>query len=497
MTRHIFTILAGRIAAVASLAVSQDVPEIVPNSWIVILAPGSNWESHVGWLSNQLKAKWTPVEGFDEPLLTYLKLYGFRGNVGTDFTWPNRYHYMHAIQRNPAASHLPVISGNSDTYNFPDTAGAGVAVYVLDTGVDAAPSLAPPFIGTNDTTGDPRRPRHPRRRPHLLQNLRRRPQLQHHLRPCPRRRRPRHHLLPPPRSSTTPSSLPGQPVNPPSSTSRWVDPKTLCWELAVSQAFLAGNPVVAAAGNDGPGVDACAGSPAGASAAFTVGAAAVSFVDGTVSWAPFSNGGECVRGVAPGTNVGGVVSSGTSVAAPMVAGVMALLMGQRKFSSVDKIYDAVNELAFVKNGVKVSGAPNNTFNYLLFNGGEQGFNAITPSTTTHLPTTRTTTRTATRTTRSTSTPLSPAHRDVLFGVGSGVQTGSKGLIDPSGKITPTTTTQITAVPTTTSKTMTTAAPQTTSVGKMCGFPACLGDPSCDACVVPMSLMVARQQKESA
>ncbi|KAJ3203309.1 serine protease, partial [Dinochytrium kinnereticum] len=356
MTRLSFLSLTLTLV-LSTLTLADPLPDTVPNSYIVVLAPGASLEVHRKWLDTQIKEKFVPVEGYSEPYMMLLNE-AEDGTVGptlpgyliagtteefaqlitthetVDIVQPNRYHYMFGIQEKPGSPSLQAVSGTvNDTYTFADTAGENVDVYVLDTGVNTS---HPEFEGrarsgpsftdngtTNDTVGHGT---------HiagtiasktygiakksniislkvldsegrgttatLLQGL-------NHAIASARSTR---------RSSIINLSLGG--------------PKDFVLDLAISQAVIAGIPVVAAAGNDGPSSDACESSPAGASAAFAVGAATVSPVDGSAVWAPFSAGGRCVRAVAPGTfvvSVGsegedGVAASGTSMAAPHVAG---------------------------------------------------------------------------------------------------------------------------------------------------------------------------------
>jgi subtilisin family serine protease len=111
---------------------------------------------------------------------------------------------------------------------------------------------------------------------------------------------------------------------------------------AVNAAVIAGIVVVAAAGNED--IDACDVSPA--SAANVISVAAATKTDARAS---FSNWGSCVDIFAPGANItstwiGNITAintiSGTSMAAPHVAGVAALYLQAGK-TQADLINDAV------------------------------------------------------------------------------------------------------------------------------------------------------------
>lgn len=139
---------------------------------------------------------------------------------------------------------------------------------------------------------------------------------------------------------------------------------------AVAAAVRANVAVVVAAGNSN--MNACWSSPASASEAITVGA----FDDRIDTIAKFSNWGPCVDIFAPGVSVASlpnkpnhkfVVFSGTSMAAPSVCGVVALLLDEGV--PVDQIKETLLERA--TGGVfqrRTLLFKPNTVNKILFNG---------------------------------------------------------------------------------------------------------------------------------
>jgi subtilisin family serine protease len=126
-------------------------------------------------------------------------------------------------------------------------------------------------------------------------------------------------------------------------------------------------PISVAAGNVKS--DACLSSPQDSELVFTVGAS-----DQQDYVAEFSSFGKCVDIFAPGANITSasssdvnhnVLLSGTSQAAPFVAGQMAILMSLYPDISVDELYDILRKTATA--GV-IKGLRTDDPDLLLFNG---------------------------------------------------------------------------------------------------------------------------------
>jgi subtilisin family serine protease len=126
-------------------------------------------------------------------------------------------------------------------------------------------------------------------------------------------------------------------------------PKSQHVNKAVTSAFNAGIVTVVAAGNEG--TDSCIKSPASAGHAITVGATSI---DDTMS--DFSNYGKCVDVLAPGDNIESTYSywglfgttailSGTSMAAPHVAGVAALYLHKHPRLRPSDVWSAIKRNA--------------------------------------------------------------------------------------------------------------------------------------------------------
>jgi subtilisin family serine protease len=136
-------------------------------------------------------------------------------------------------------------------------------------------------------------------------------------------------------------------------------------DLAVCKSLETGVTYAVAAGNEAQ--DACDVSPARVRQALTVGA-----TDSSDRGAAFSNVGKCVDVFAPGVSIksarmggGAVTFSGTSMAAPHVAGVAALCLQSDPGASAAQVKSCVRDKATTD---RLSGIGTGSPNLLLYSG---------------------------------------------------------------------------------------------------------------------------------
>jgi cerevisin len=156
--------------------------------------------------------------------------------------------------------------------------------------------------------------------------------------------------------------------------------KSPALDQAVNAAVGLGLNFAVAAGNDN--ADACDYSPAAAARAVTVGASTLGD-----ERAYFSNYGKCVDIFAPGLNIQSTwigsktavnTISGTSMASPHIAGLLAYFLSLQPKSSSGYAVESLSPTELKKNMISVAsegvltGIPSDTVNLLAWNGGGSG-----------------------------------------------------------------------------------------------------------------------------
>ncbi|KAF7725838.1 serine protease [Apophysomyces ossiformis] len=144
---------------------------------------------------------------------------------------------------------------------------------------------------------------------------------------------------------------------------------------AIEQAIGLGLHFTIAAGNYGE--DACLYSPGSAPGAVTVGA-----IDSDDSVAYYSNFGRCVDVFAPGTNIKSIwhtgtdathTMTGTSMAAPHVAGAMALYLSQRDYTPAQLLGHIKHTSSLITQEFEIQNTDNNPNKTVLDNAVTDGY----------------------------------------------------------------------------------------------------------------------------
>ncbi|KAF9426338.1 hypothetical protein BGZ94_006653 [Podila epigama] len=145
--------------------------------------------------------------------------------------------------------------------------------------------------------------------------------------------------------------------------------KSQAIDAAAARLYANNIPLIAAAGNS-PTTNSCDLSPAGSANTYTVAAS-----DRNDRVASLSSFGPCVEIYAPGIDITSAwigsnsavkTISGTSMAAPHVAGVGALYLSTQSIPTAQGLFDKLTQTASVN---KISGNLNGSPNRLVYNGG--------------------------------------------------------------------------------------------------------------------------------
>ncbi|ORX98383.1 hypothetical protein K493DRAFT_406585 [Basidiobolus meristosporus CBS 931.73] len=330
-------------------------------------------------LKNELKSKFS-LESFNayagtlsQGLVTELKAHG-----DVEYVEAEQVFTISGVQTNPPSWGLPRISqrtrDTSAPYNYPDSAGEGVDVYIIDTGINVKhtefsgrATLPVSFItgeATDDLNGHGT---------HVSGTV-----GGNTYGVAKKAKLIGVKVLSGSGSGTTSGVISG--VNWVAEQAKKSGRKSVAnmslgggnseaLKQAVNAAVQAGVTFIVAAGNESQ--DACNVSPANAAQAFAVGATTISD-----SLASFSNYGECVKVLAPGQDItsswiGGTNASkkisGTSMASPHVAGVAALYLSQGGLNSPADVYSALQNQATQDT---ISGLDDTTPNLLVFNSNQ-------------------------------------------------------------------------------------------------------------------------------